>query len=264
MLSPPNSALVPIARFGRELLVLTIFCAAPYPMAILFDPVILLASDPNHIAIVFVAVVTLLSALVPKIRFDRVPPLPCQMRSDHVIMRSHSRLRILSFSILLVLKTTSCVSVVPRKFVPAIVPVFPVSPHHDEALVAHTGEPPLIVSTCPFVPFTSQTVFPARVSPLLKVRRSPKSPVVVLYEIPPVTEREVRLILLLKIFQSMLEREPVVEVEASPMESPVPTRESPLAGERRESAPCLLEKVFQSAAERAPTVALLARAREIC
>ena len=78
------------------------------------------------------------------------------------------------------------------------------------------------------------------------------------------TEREVRLILLLKIFQSILERAPVVEVEASPMESPVPTRESPLAGKRRERAPCLLEKVFQSAAERAPTVAVLARAREIC
>ena len=62
----------------------------------------------------------------------------------------------------------------------------------------------------------------------------------------------------------MLERAPVVEVEASPMESPVPTRESPFAGERIERASCLFEKIFQSAAERAPTVAVLARAREIC
>ena len=38
-----------------------------------------------------------------------------------------------------------------------------------------------------------------------------------------------RLILLLKIFQSMLEREPVVEVEARAIESICHERESPLA-----------------------------------
>ena len=43
------------------------------------------------------------------------------------------------------------------------------------------------------------------------------------------TEREVKLILLLKIFQSILERAPVVEVEARTRESICHERESPLA-----------------------------------
>ena len=45
------------------------------------------------------------------------------------------------------------------------------------------------------------------------------------------TERLVRLILFEKVFQSVAERAPVVVVEASASESPVPETERPLAVE---------------------------------
>ena len=72
------------------------------------------------------------------------------------------------------------------------------------------------------------------------------------------TEREVRLILLLKVFQSVDERAPVVVLLARERERPVPTRERPLLGERIERAPCLLLKVFQSVDVIAPVVVELA------
>ena len=53
------------------------------------------------------------------------------------------------------------------------------------------------------------------------------------------TESEVRLILLLKVFQSVAERAPVVVVEASARASPVPETERPLAVEMN---PILFEK----------------------
>jgi hypothetical protein len=100
---------------------------------------------------------------------------------------------------------------------------------HPLERVIHDGIPPLIERTCPFVPFVSPMVFPIRVSPLLNVRKSENSPVRLLYEIPPVAESEVRLILLLKVFQSVNERAPVVDVLASARESSCPERERPLA-----------------------------------
>ena len=54
------------------------------------------------------------------------------------------------------------------------------------------------------------TVFPTLESQLLNVKRSEKSPVELLYEIAPVDEREVRLILELKVFQSVDERKPFI------------------------------------------------------
>jgi hypothetical protein len=54
------------------------------------------------------------------------------------------------------------------------------------------------------------TLFPARTNPLLKEKRSENCPVRLLYVIHPVAERLVRLILLLKVFQSATERAPVV------------------------------------------------------
>lgn len=98
---------------------------------------------------------------------------------------------------------------------------------------------------------------------LVVVPVNPKAPVVLLYERhDPVVESEVRLILLLNVFQSPIERAPVVEVEASPMESPAPTRDRPLDGERIERVPCLLLKVVQSAPVSAPVVEVFAIARE--
>jgi hypothetical protein len=140
------------------------------------------------------------------------------------------------------------------------------------------------------------------VRPLLNVKRSPKSPVVLLYEIPHVAESEVREILELNavqsvpvrrpvevalafqiaivtfgqtvefvpfviviegfvvdidpnvradclelnVFQSVRESAPVVVVDASPIERPVPTRESQFVGVRIERTPCLLLNVVQS------------------
>ena len=167
---------------------------------------------------------------------------------------------------------------------------------------SHTGAPPLIVSTCPAAPFTSPTIFPVLWSQLLNVNRSPKSPVVLLYEIPPPAESDVSQILLLNVVQSVPvrrpvdvadafqiamvtfgptvefappemvmaelvvvklpnvradclelnvvqsvpERAPVVVAFARARASPVPTRESPLAGAIIERAPCLLLNVVQS------------------
>jgi hypothetical protein len=68
------------------------------------------------------------------------------------------------------------------------------------------------------------------VRPLLNVKRSPKSPVVLLYVIPHVAVSEVSPILALNVFQSVRESAPVVVEDASPRESPVPTRESQFAG----------------------------------
>jgi hypothetical protein len=44
--------------------------------------------------------------------------------------------------------------------------------------VIHDGTPPLIERTCPLDPLVRPTVFPVRVRPLLKVKRSENSPVV--------------------------------------------------------------------------------------
>ena len=62
-------------------------------------------------------------------------------------------------------------------------------------------------------------MLPVLWSQLLNVKRSEKSPVPELYEIPPVTESEVRFILELNEFQSATEREPVVELLARVRES---------------------------------------------
>ncbi len=76
--------------------------------------------------------------------------------------------------------------------------------------VIHVGIPPDIERTSPFAPRVRPIVFPTRTIPLLKVRRSENCPVRLLYEIPPLPESEVRFILLLKVFQSSGESEPVV------------------------------------------------------
>ena len=93
-----------------------------------------------------------------------------------------------------------------------------VSPFRDvippPADVTQVGAPPLMVRTCPVDPRVSPTVLPTRVSPLLKVKRSPKSPVPLLYEIPPVAESEVSPILALNVFQSVRESAPVVVEDA--------------------------------------------------
>ena len=75
---------------------------------------------------------------------------------------------------------------------------------------SQTGDHPDIESTSPLVPEMRLILLPTRVSPLLKVRRSENCPEILLYIIPPVDEREVRLILLLKVFQSVGVRAPVV------------------------------------------------------
>ena len=62
---------------------------------------------------------------------------------------------------------------------------------------------------------------------------NPNTPVALLYErSPPVTEREVRFILLLKVFQSATERAPVVVIDARARESCCPERDSPFAVQR--------------------------------
>lgn len=67
-------------------------------------------------------------------------------------------------------------------------------------------------------PVVILTVFPERVSQLLNMKRSLRSPVVLSYKIPPVAERDVRFILLLNIFQSLAESAPTVALEASERE----------------------------------------------
>ncbi len=57
------------------------------------------------------------------------------------------------------------------------------------------GVPLLMVSICPVLPSMSPTLFPVRVSPPLKVKRSVNCPVVLLYPIPLDPERDVREIL---------------------------------------------------------------------
>ncbi len=57
------------------------------------------------------------------------------------------------------------------------------------------GVPLLMVSICPVLPSMSPTLFPVRVSPPLKVKRSVNCPVALLYPIPLDPEREVREIL---------------------------------------------------------------------
>ena len=91
-----------------------------------------------------------------------------------------------------------------------------IPPH---ARVIHVGAPPTILRTCPLAPFTSHTVFPARASQLLNMKRSEKSPLPELYDIPPVAESEMSEILELNEFQSATEREPVVELLARVIES---------------------------------------------
>ena len=83
----------------------------------------------------------------------------------------------------------------------------------------HTGAPHDMARICPSIPVVIPIVFPTRESPLVKVRRSEKSPVELLYEIPPVTESDKREALELNEFQSATEREPVVELLASVRES---------------------------------------------
>jgi hypothetical protein len=75
------------------------------------------------------------------------------------------------------------------------------------------------------------TAFPLLMRPPLNVKRSPNRPVPLLYDIPPVAESEVKLILLLNVFQSVAERAPVVVEFARARERDVPERESPFAGE---------------------------------
>ena len=76
--------------------------------------------------------------------------------------------------------------------------------------------------------------FPIRVSPFEKVKRSENRPVPELYDIPPVVEREVSPILLLKVFQSVDESHPDAVVLACTI------------------AFCFELKVFQSVPERNP------------
>ena len=74
--------------------------------------------------------------------------------------------------------------------------------------------------------------------------------------------REVRDILELKVFQSVDERAPVVEVEASAREIPLPAIERPLGV--HETTPTLLLNVVQSAAESHPLAVVLACAIAFC
>ena len=79
----------------------------------------------------------------------------------------------------------------------------------------HVTTPPLIESICPLPPRVRVTLFPTLESQLLKVRVSENCPVMALYDTHPVDERLVRLILLLKVLKSSIERAPVVVVLAS-------------------------------------------------
>jgi hypothetical protein len=58
------------------------------------------------------------------------------------------------------------------------------------------------------------------------------TPVILLYPIGPVAERDVRFILLLNVIQSATESAPVVEIDARARESCWPERESPFADQR--------------------------------
>ena len=87
---------------------------------------------------------------------------------------------------------------------------------------------------------------------------NPNTPVVLLYErSPPVTEREVRLILELNVFQSATERDPVVVIPARARERTLLANERPFVGDPREIVACLLLKIFQSVDERRPVAEAL-------
>jgi hypothetical protein len=88
--------------------------------------------------------------------------------------------------------------------------------------------------------------FPVRVRPFVNVKRSEKSPVVLLYEIPPVAEREVRDSLLLKVFQSVDESHPLAVVLDCTIEF------------------CLLLKVFQSIGFKSPVAVADAMGIALC
>ena len=78
----------------------------------------------------------------------------------------------------------------------------------------HIGAPHDIASICPSLPVVIPMVFPTRERPLVKVKRSEKSPVELLYEIAPVAESDERETFELNVFQSATERAPVVVVLA--------------------------------------------------
>jgi hypothetical protein len=134
----------------------------------------------------------------------------------------------------------------------------------------HVGTPPLIVRTCQLVPLVRPIVFPTRVRPLLNVKRSPKSPVLLLYEIPPVAVSEVRLILELNIVQSAPVRSHVElavafqiaivtfgqTVEFAPLVIVIAVLVVEIDPNVR--ADCLELNIFQSVEESAPVVVLLA------
>jgi hypothetical protein len=156
--------------------------------------------------------------------------------------------------------------------------IAPVRPKTDvtgaDAHVVHTGDHATIVRTCPFVPFVRPTVFPTRVRPLLNVKRSPKSPVVLLYEIPPVAEREVSPILLLNVVQSVPVRSHVELAVAFQIaivtfgqtvefaQFVIVMAELVVEIDPNVRADCFALKVFQSVAESAPVVVLLASQME--
>jgi hypothetical protein len=108
------------------------------------------------------------------------------------------------------------------------------------------------------------------VRPLLNVKRSPKSPVLLLYEIPPVAEREVSPILLLNVVQSAPVRRPVdvalafqiaivtfgQTVEFAPLVMVIAVLVVEIDPNVR--ADCLELNIFQSVEESAPVVVLLA------
>lgn len=73
-----------------------------------------------------------------------------------------------------------------------------------------------------------------------------------LYPIPPVAEREVRLILLLNVFQSVLESAPLVVAEARERESSCPERVRPFAMPRVRGE-CASEESHATVPERAFT-----------
>jgi hypothetical protein len=100
------------------------------------------------------------------------------------------------------------------------------------------------------------------VRPLLNEKRSPKSPVVLLYEIPHVAESEVR-----DIFPAMVVSWAVLLPwsfwRATRRESPAVTVPDPATNPvRRDEREIFELKVFQSVAERAPVVVLLASQME--
>ena len=67
-----------------------------------------------------------------------------------------------------------------------------------------------MVSTFPLEPSDSPILFPDLIRPLLNVNASEKTPEMLLYVIHPDPERALSPILLLKVFQSVDERAPVV------------------------------------------------------